>query len=234
MTLLKRISTLIAANLNYLMDKAENPEVMIKQVIREMEEGIIELRRETARAIANEKLLEKRIHETQHRIMDLDIKAQQLLEKNEEELATKTISKKLEIQNDLNYFHQELKEAKNMSQKMQEDLVKLEDKVQLARRKKSELIRRKREADAQLRTHSVRQKTENALQSFEQTMNDVSVHESNLASYEQKILETESEAQALGKMLDSDEQKLLEMEKQAKSQAVKEELEKLKKKIKKK
>jgi phage shock protein A len=234
MVLLKRISTLIAANLNHLMDKSENPEVMIKQVIREMEEGIIELRRETAKAIANEKLLEKKIHETQLRIKDLDIKAQQLLEKNEEDLATKTISKKLEIQNDLTYFQQELKHAKELSQKMKQDLAKLEDKVQLARRKKSELIRRKRETDAQMKTHSLRQKTEDALNSFEQAMNDVSVQESDLSSYEQKILESESEAQALEEMLDSDEQKLLEIEKHAKSQAVKEELEKLKKKMKKK
>ena len=61
MSVFGRISKLISANINSLLDQAEDPELMVKQLIRDMEESIIELRRETVRAVARQKQLEKQI-----------------------------------------------------------------------------------------------------------------------------------------------------------------------------
>jgi phage shock protein A len=72
MNLLERISNLITANINYLLDKAEDPEVMVKQLIRDMEGSIIELRRETVRAVAREKQIQKQIKASVDLIEELE------------------------------------------------------------------------------------------------------------------------------------------------------------------
>src|SRR6266852_5165737 len=59
MALLERVSTLIRANLNELIDKAEHPEIMIKQVILDMENQLLQVKTQVAIAIADQHLLEK-------------------------------------------------------------------------------------------------------------------------------------------------------------------------------
>ncbi|MCA9436937.1 MAG: PspA/IM30 family protein, partial [Candidatus Omnitrophica bacterium] len=61
MNLIERISRLISANINHLLDQAEDPELMVKQMIRDMEGSIVELRRETVRGVARVKQIEKQI-----------------------------------------------------------------------------------------------------------------------------------------------------------------------------
>ena len=60
MALLERVSTLVRANLNDLIDKAENPEKMIKQVILDMENQLLQVKTQVAIAIADQHLLEKK------------------------------------------------------------------------------------------------------------------------------------------------------------------------------
>ena len=65
MALLERVSTLIRANLNDLIDKAENPETMIKQVILDMENQLLQVKTQVAIAIADQHVLEKRQQENE-------------------------------------------------------------------------------------------------------------------------------------------------------------------------
>ena len=60
MALLERVSTLVRANLNDLIDKAENPEKMIKQVILDMQNQLLQVKTQVAIAIADQHLLEKK------------------------------------------------------------------------------------------------------------------------------------------------------------------------------
>ena len=64
MALLERVSTLIRANLNDLVDKAEDPEKMIKQVILDMQNQLIQVKTQVAIALADQHLLEKKLKET--------------------------------------------------------------------------------------------------------------------------------------------------------------------------
>jgi phage shock protein A len=59
MSLLERVSTLLKANLNDLIDKAEDPERMLKQVVLDMENQLMQVKTQVAIAIADEHLLEK-------------------------------------------------------------------------------------------------------------------------------------------------------------------------------
>ena len=70
MALLERVSTLIRANLNELIDKAEHPEIMIKQVILDMENQLLQVKTQVAIAMADQHLLEKKQKENEDKIAD--------------------------------------------------------------------------------------------------------------------------------------------------------------------
>ncbi|MFQ5822602.1 MAG: PspA/IM30 family protein [bacterium] len=229
MNLLKRISELITANINHLLDQAEEPEVMVKQIIRDMEESIIELRKETVRALAHQKQVEKQIQAATDLAKDLEEKAKLALNKNEEELARKIITKKLDNEERRVNLKPELQSAAETVEQLKSDLAKLEDQVQEARRKKEELIRRKRAAKAKLSTQKSISIATEALGTTAKSILNFNESQKNLESYEEAILKLESEAEAANELLNMDLQNERELEKHEKAKTVEKELERLKK-----
>jgi len=73
MALLERVATLIRANLNDLIDKAEDPEKLIKQVILDMENQLLQVKTQVAIAIADQHLLEKKQKENRKRFHNADL-----------------------------------------------------------------------------------------------------------------------------------------------------------------
>lgn len=232
MTILKRISTLLSANINLLLDKAENPEAMIKQIIRDMEESIIELRRETVKAIGQQKQLEKKIERTKGQQRDLQEKAATALERQDEALARQMIVRKLEADHALSAFEAELERAKQLAEQLKEDLGKLEDQVQIARRKKEEMVRRQRSAAAKLRIQQALQESNRAMSDFSGALSNFQQRTRSLQSYEEKIQQLEAEAEATEELLKmiSDGDAAAELKKMEIHQAVEAELKRLKEK----
>lgn len=234
MNILQRISKLISANINHLLDEAEDPEVMVKQLIRDMEESIIELRRETIKAIAQQKHLEKQIQAGQVQGAEMETKAVLALESGNETLARELLAKKLDSQASVASLEQELANAARVSEAMKSNLIKLEDQVQIARQKKEELIRRKRSAEAQLRSQEALQKSHEAIYAVSGAAGDVEAHVSAIESYKQKILQMEAEAEASEELLTLNAEKkdrAIALDKYIKGKAVEDELAKLKKKL---
>src|ERR1700758_2927989 len=95
MALLERVSTLIRANLNDLIDKAEHPEKMIKQVILDMENQLLQVKTQVAIAIADQHLLEKKEKENEQRIADWTHKAELAVNKQQDDLARAAIERSL-------------------------------------------------------------------------------------------------------------------------------------------
>src|SRR5690348_17471690 len=87
MALLERVSTLIRANLNDLIDKAEHPEKMIKQVILDMENQLLQVKTQVAIAIADQHLLEKKQKENEEKVTEWMRKAELAVDKKEDDLA---------------------------------------------------------------------------------------------------------------------------------------------------
>src|SRR5499427_3735367 len=87
MALLERVSTLVRANLNDLIDKAEHPEKMIKQVILDMENQLMQVKTQVAMAIADQHLLEKKRKENQDKRAQWMRKAELAVGKNEDDPA---------------------------------------------------------------------------------------------------------------------------------------------------
>ena len=76
MALLERVSTLVRANLNDLVDKAEHPEKMIKQVILDMQNQLLQVKTQVAIAIADQHLLEKKQKENEEKVAEWMRKAE--------------------------------------------------------------------------------------------------------------------------------------------------------------
>lgn len=228
MKFLKRISRLVTANLNHLLDQAENPEVMIKQIIRDMEANIIALRRETVRAVARQKHLEKEALAVAHQIELCSTKAQAALQEGNEVVARELLQQKVQAEQRQAGLTRAVKAAQADSARLKEDLLKLEDQVQEARRKKEELIRRQRAAAMQKRTRS---NLRSPLDAFSAAGTFASGDDpaKDLEAYEAAIQQLEVEAEAaeeVEKLNKSDE---TETEEQELRQRVEAELARLKK-----
>lgn len=167
MTILQRISKLLSANIHHVLDQAEHPEVEIKHVIREMEASIVELRRETIRAVAREKQLEIRLEASREEAATLAARAKVALEDGNEEGARRAVMDKLRLERRAEELEEELAEAREVAARMREDLEQLEDQVQLARQRKSDLLRRQRAAESRARGHRAASTTLSHLDSVE-------------------------------------------------------------------
>ncbi len=227
MTIIQRVSKLVTANVHQLLDKAEDPEVMVRQIIRDMEESIIELRRETHKAVSQQKLLEKKIELCQRRQEELEKQAGQALEHGNETLARDLLAKKLDQETRCGRLQDEHREAIKLTEQMKESLASLEDQVQTARRKKEEIIRRKHLARAKL---TVQQHLHPSTEGAEQVFARAEEHLTDLERYQEKVLEMEAEAEALESLSQSQPDPEKKLETELREKAVQEALQKLKKK----
>src|SRR5436190_24022759 len=87
MALLDRVSTLIRANLNDLVDRAEDPEKMIKQVILDMQNQLLQVKTQVAISIADQHVLEKKLAENEENERQWMKRAESAVDKKDEALA---------------------------------------------------------------------------------------------------------------------------------------------------
>lgn len=178
-----RVSDIFKANINELLDKAEDPEKMIKQMVIEMEEAVNKATTAVGSAIANEKQLERQYNEKKKLTEDWQSKALQAVNAGRDDLAKQALVKKnmfMKTQNDL---EQPLQEARNTSVNLRAQLEKLKAKLDEARARQSTLIARHRAAEAK--------------KQIAQSMSGIGDSAfANFDRYEQKVLKAESEADA--------------------------------------
>lgn len=143
-----RFTDIINANLNDLLDRLEDPEKMIKQIIREMEENIQQAKEGVIDAIASEKLLEKELENHRRQASEWMRKAETALTQDKEELARAALTRKKEVDAILANLEPAWESAKANSTRLKNQLQKLEAKLDEARNKRSMLIARQRAAEA--------------------------------------------------------------------------------------
>jgi phage shock protein A len=95
MALLERVTTLIRANINDLLDRAEDPEKMIKQVIVDMENQLIQVKTQAAVALADQHLLEKKRKETEAKAAEWMQKAELAIDKEKEDLTRAALERSI-------------------------------------------------------------------------------------------------------------------------------------------
>jgi phage shock protein A len=148
MALLERVSTLVRANLNDLIDKAEHPEKMIKQVILDMQNQLLQVKTQVAIAIADQHLLEKKQKENEDKVAEWMRKAELAVDKKQDDLARVALQR-VESYRDLgDGFAQQVTDQKAQVENLKTALRQLEQKLTEAEAKADLLIAQHRRARA--------------------------------------------------------------------------------------
>ncbi len=156
MALLERVSTLVRANLNDLIDKAEEPEKMIKQVILDMHNQLLQVKTQVAIAIADQHLLEKKKTENDEKINEWMRKAELAVDKKHDDLARASLLR-VESYRDMSAnFAQQLEDQKAQVENLKSALRNLDQKLAEANAKADLLIAQHRRARAATRATDAR------------------------------------------------------------------------------
>jgi phage shock protein A len=146
MALLERVGTLLRANLNDLMDRAEDPEKMVKQVILDMENQLMQVKTQVAISIADLHLLERRAAENQQRQVDWMRKAELAVAKQQDDLARVAIDRSLESGKLTDSFTEQIADQKVQVENLKTALRSLDAKLAEARGKCDLLMAKHRRA----------------------------------------------------------------------------------------
>jgi phage shock protein A len=148
MSLLERVSTLIRANLNDLVDKAEDPEKMIKQVILDMQNQLLQVKTQVAISIADQHVLEKKLAENEESERQWIKRAEAAIDKGDENLARAALERSMSSRNLAGSFRQQVEDQKAQVENLKTALLKLQQKLLEAQSKSEVLIAQHRRSRA--------------------------------------------------------------------------------------
>ena len=188
MGILERISTVLRSNINDLIDKAEDPEKMLKQLMIDMERDLIEVRKEVALSIQTEKRLHQQYSQNLKQAEGWEEKATLALKSGREDLAREALTRRNTHQQTADGFKGQWDTQNANVEQLKKQLGLLESKINEARIKKDLLIARSRQAKAQEQIH----KTMGMIGTSKAT--------SAFSRMEEKVMEKEALAAAYGDM----------------------------------
>ena len=146
MSLMERVSALVRANLNDLVDKAEDPEKMLKQVIVDMENQLIQVKTQVAVAIADEHLLDKKQKDNAASRVDWMRKAEVAVDKRDDELARAALERSESYRIAGEALEEQMNQQRTQTETLRVSLRKLDQKLREAREKCDLLIAQNRRA----------------------------------------------------------------------------------------
>ena len=148
MALLERVATLIRANLNDLVDKAENPEIMIKQVILDMQNQLLQVKTQVAISIADQHVLEKKLRENEEAGQQWVRRAEMAVDKKDDSLARAAVERSMSYKQMSESFRQQVEDQKAQVENLKQALLKLQQKLAEAQSKSDMLIAQHRRSRA--------------------------------------------------------------------------------------
>lgn len=144
MSIFTRLSDIVNSNISALLDKAENPEKMIRMVIQEMEETLVEVRSGTAKVIADKKTLKRRVDTLRKQAQDWEQKAELAVSKGREDLAKAALVERSAINASIDITEKDLAKLDETLDKLSSEIELLQAKLNDARaRQKTILLRAK-------------------------------------------------------------------------------------------
>jgi phage shock protein A len=181
MGIFSRFTDIVNSNLNSILDKAEDPEKIIRLMIQEMEDTLVEVRSTAARAIADKKEITRKLDGLETEAADWEKKAELALDKGREDLAKAALSEKAASLNAADSLRVQLTAVAEGLAKLNDDIVSLEAKLADAKRRQQAILARHRTATKRLevrkRLHDSR--IDDALirfESFERRMEHIEGH----------------------------------------------------------
>ncbi|ADI63315.1 PspA/IM30 family protein [Trichormus azollae] len=192
MGLFDRLKRVVGANVNDLINKAEDPEKMLEQAILEMQEDLVQLRQGVAQAIAAQKRTEKQYNDAQNEINKWDRNARLALQKGDENLARQALERKKSFTDTSTSLKTSLDQQTIQVDTLKKNLIQLESKISEAKTKKEMLKARITAAKAQEQLGSmvVSMNSSSAMAAFERM--------------EEKVLMQEARAQSTAELVGAD------------------------------
>ena len=154
MGLFSRLGDIINSNLNAMLDGAENPEKIARLIIQEMEDTLVEVRTSAARAMADNKEMEREIVHFSASRDDWAAKAELAIDKGREDLARGALLAKQKSETEIVRRQEAMVIAEEAFLRRQEDLVKLQAKLDEAKAKHRALVMRREAAEQRIRMRS--------------------------------------------------------------------------------
>ena len=186
MGMFSRFTDIINANINAMLDKAEEPEKMIKLIINEMEETLVEVRSSAAKYIAEKKTIMRNIRDMESRVTNWHTKAELALTKGREDLAKSALVEKQTCTQKLAEFNEELVQIDEHLIAVQQDSQRLQDKLTEAKRKQEAFAIRQQSAEVRLkvRAKAVIHNIDEAINKFERYQQKVDRIEAEVEAYD--------------------------------------------------
>ncbi len=142
MGIFTRFKDIITANMNSMLDKAEDPEKMIKMMIREIEDTLVELKTSCAGAIASKKKVQRNLDSVRERLDQWNTRAELAVVKGRDDLAREALLEKRRFATKIDNLEQEFTQHASLVDQYQEEIRQLEDKLKTSREKQRMLVQR--------------------------------------------------------------------------------------------
>jgi len=186
MGLFSRFTDIVNANLNSMLDKAEHPEKMIRLIIGEMEETLVEVRSTAAKNIAEQKTLTRKVKAAEDGVTHWHSKAEIALAKSRDDLAKSALAQKHKCQAELTQLNSENEQLSGFLSDIQEDAQRLQDKLSEAKRRQEALMLRQESAEVRLkmRETAVIHNIDEAMAKFERYQQKIDHLEAQVESYD--------------------------------------------------
>ncbi len=199
MGIFSRFGDIINSNLNAMLDKAEDPEKIARLIIQEMEDTLVEVRTAAARTMADKKELQREMRELQTVRDDWSAKAELAIEKDREDLARGALAAKQRAEREIESRKSALAAVDDAAAKRQEDLGKLQAKLEEAKTKHRALMVRRQAAEERIKVRSRidDSKVEDALHRYAAVERKVDELEAYADTYDIKSKTLESEFEEL-------------------------------------
>jgi phage shock protein A len=142
MGIFTRVRDIVGSNINSVLDKAENPEKLVKHMIREMEDTLVELKAACAGAMASAKKASRDMDGVNTQIRHWEDRAELAIERNRDELAREALTAKRHYQDDAETVQREVDQLEELVGQYKSDIIQIEDKLGQARERQRVLVRR--------------------------------------------------------------------------------------------
>ena len=142
MGIFTRFKDIVTANMNSMLDKAEDPEKMIKMMIREIEDTLVELKTSCAGAIASKKTVQRSLDGVRERLDQWNTRAELAVLKGRDDLAREALLEKKRFSTKIDTLEQEFTQHAALVEQYQEEIRQLEGKLKSSREKQRMLVQR--------------------------------------------------------------------------------------------
>lgn len=186
MGIFSRFSDIVNSNINSLLDKAEDPQKMVRLIIQEMEDTLVEVRSTSARLLAEKKDIQRQQQRAEHEVLDWENKAELALSKERDDLARQALVEKQKTQQAVDALQQEMDRVNESLDKLNDEISQLQEKLADAKSRQKAILMRQKTASSRLQVKRQvdSDKVDDAMQRFDRYEAKIDDLEAQVESYD--------------------------------------------------